>query len=198
LRNRFSENVESPQDIHRASQKGVTPSRAPPSDTAGTPHYLRPVRGLKPGCLQIYASGDSVVTLDAHTLALVRVLAFWEAFPGLRHGGEEINSLAVDSGMKIVRTKSLVSGFKSIHALKVVAAMESRIACWSLSGGKAAVWRIHSTLALSKDTTITALDCKSGNSILFTVIVVPLCGDLNTRIARHWNQRRPVCPYSQP
>lgn len=75
--------------------------------------------------------------------------------------------------------------------------MGSRIACWSPSGGKAEVWRIHSTLVLPKDATVTALDCKSGNSILFTVIVVPLSGDLNTRIARDWNQRRPVCAYSQ-
>lgn len=101
-------------------------------------------------------------------MTLMRVLAFWEAFPGLRHGGDEINSLAVDSGMKIVRTKSLIRGSRPIYTLKVVAAMESRIACWSLSGGKAAVWRIHSTLVLPKDTTATALDCKSGNSILFT------------------------------
>jgi len=56
--------------------------------------------------------------------------------------------------------------------LKVVAAMGSRIACWSLSGGRAAVWRIHSTLILPKDTTVTALDCKSGNSIPFTTIVL--------------------------
>lgn len=129
-------------------------------------------------------------------MALIRVLAFWEAFPGLRHGGDEINSLAVDCGMKIVRTKYLTSEPKPIYIPKVVAAMESRIACWSLSGGKAAVWRIHSTLVLPKDTTVTALDCKSGNLILFAVIVVPLCGDLNTRIARHRNQRRPVRPYS--
>ena len=82
--------------------------------------------------------------------------------------------------------------------LKVVAAMGSRIACWSLSGGRTAVWRIHSTLVLSKDATITALDCKSGNSILSTIIVVPLCGHLNIRIARHWNQRRPISSHPQP
>jgi hypothetical protein len=61
-----------------------------------------------------------------------------------------------------------------------------------------AVWRIHSTLVLPKDSTVTALDCKSGNSISFTAIAVSLCGYLNLRIARHWNQRRPVRPYSQP
>lgn len=63
--------------------------------------------------------------------------------------------------------------------------MGSRIACWSLSGGR--VWRIHSTLVLSKDTAITALDCKSGNSILFTMTVILLQGYLDTRIARYWN-----------
>ena len=45
-------------------------------------------------------------------MALTRVLAFWEAFPGLRHGGDEIDSLAVDYGMKTVRTKLAISRFK--------------------------------------------------------------------------------------
>lgn len=95
--------------------------------------------------LLIYTSGDSVVISDARTLALIRVLAFWEAYPGLKHDGNEIDSLAIDSGMKTV-----------------VAAMGSRIACWSPTGGRAEIWRIHSTLVLPKDTTVTALDCKSG------------------------------------
>jgi len=76
--------------------------------------------------------------------------------------------------------------------------MGSRIACWSLSGGRAAVWRIHSTLILPKDTTVTALDCKSGNSIPFTTIVALLYGYLNIRIACHRNQSCVVGPYSQP
>lgn len=85
-------------------ERGYTTSYSP------TRHYwcatsFCPTHELTPECLQIYTSGDSIVILDARTLALARVLAFWEAFPGLKHGGDEICSLAVDSGMKIVRTK---------------------------------------------------------------------------------------------
>ena len=46
-----------------------------------------------------------MVILDARTLTLTRVLAFWEAYPGLRPGGDEIDSLTVDHGMKIVSTR---------------------------------------------------------------------------------------------
>ena len=81
-------------------------SRASPTDITGAPPTFTPGLRLTPGGFQIHTSGDSVVILDARTLALVRVLAFWEAFPGLRHGGDEIDSLAVDSGMKTVRAKS--------------------------------------------------------------------------------------------
>ena len=49
-----------------------------------------------------------MVILDARTLALTRVLAFWEAYPGLRHDGDEIDSLAVDPRMKTVRIRSTV------------------------------------------------------------------------------------------
>lgn len=139
-----------------------------------------------------------MVILDACTLALTRVLAFWEAFPGLRHSGEEIDSLAVDPGMKIVRTRSLTLRFVMIYIPKVVVAMGPRIACWSLAGGRTGVWRIHSTLVLPKDTTVTALDCMSGNSTLFTVITISLCGGLNARVTCYWNRRRPISPYSEP
>jgi hypothetical protein len=114
-----------------------------------------------------------VVILDARTLTLTRVLAFWEAYPGLKHGGGEIDLLAVDSGIKIVRTSFTVLWLIPTHVIKVVAAMGTRIVCWSLSGGRAGVWRIHSTLVLPKDAPVTALDCMSGNSILFTAIVIP-------------------------
>ena len=104
-----------PQDIHGIPQKGVTPSRASPADITGAPKTLAS-HGLTPEGSQIYTSGDSVVILDARTLSLTRILAFWEAFPGLRHGGEEIDSLAVDSGMKIVRDKSAISTSTFIYA----------------------------------------------------------------------------------
>lgn len=131
-------------------------------------------------------------------MVLIRVLAFWEAYPGLRHAGDEIDSFAVDSGMKTVRTMLQTLRFTEIYPLQVVAAMGSRIACWSLIGGRAEIWRIYSTLVLPKDTTVMALDCKSGNSILFAVIIIHLCEDLMTRIACYCDKRRPVCPYLEP
>lgn len=114
-----------------------------------------------------------MVILDARTLTLTRVLAFWEAYPGLRRGGDEIDSLAVDPGMKIVRTKFAILWLIPTYALEVVAAMGTRIVCWSPSGKRAAVWRIHSTLLLPKDAPVTALECMSGNSILFMAIMIP-------------------------
>ena len=138
-----------------------------------------------------------MVILDARTLALTRVLAFWQAYPGLTHGGGEIDSLAVDSGIKIVRNTYTGRWLVPTYAIKVVAAMGTRIVCWSLSGGRAGVWRIHSTLVLPKDAPVTALDCMSGNSILFTAIVIPLRGDLITRVACDWDHGHPICPHSE-
>jgi hypothetical protein len=51
---------------------------------------------------QLYSSADAVIILNARTLALERVLAFWEAFPGAMHSKERISCLSVDSGMKLV------------------------------------------------------------------------------------------------
>ncbi|KAF9566167.1 hypothetical protein CPC08DRAFT_733774 [Agrocybe pediades] len=93
----------------------------------------------------LYPSADAVIILNAHTLALVRVLAFWEAFPGLMHTKEAICCISVDSGMKLI-----------------VAAMKSRLAAWSLSDTETGAWRIHSTLVLSDDQQVTSLDNKAG------------------------------------
>ncbi|KAJ7654974.1 RAVE protein 1 C terminal-domain-containing protein [Mycena polygramma] len=75
-------------------------------------------------------------------LALVRVLAFWEAFPGAMGS---ISCISVDSGMKLI-----------------VASMQTRIAAWSLSGVQRDAWRLHSSLVLPPNHTVTALDSKSG------------------------------------
>jgi len=57
---------------------------------------------------QIYPSADAVVLLNAHSLAVIRVLAFAEAFPGTSHhkrgDGNRIGCISVDSGMKLVRS----------------------------------------------------------------------------------------------
>ncbi|PPQ67110.1 hypothetical protein CVT25_005711 [Psilocybe cyanescens] len=93
----------------------------------------------------LYPSADAVIILNAHTLALVRVLAFWEAFPGLRHSGDKISCLSVDSGMKLI-----------------VASIKSRLAAWSLSDIQEGTWRIHSTLVLPEGHNVTTLDNKAG------------------------------------
>ena len=57
---------------------------------------------------QLYASADAVIILNARTLALVRVLAFWEAFPGTMHTKDSITCISIDSGMKLVRQSRLI------------------------------------------------------------------------------------------
>lgn len=54
---------------------------------------------------QIYPSADAVVILNAHTLGLVRVLAFTDAFPGTSHA-EKVECVSVDAGMKLVSIPS--------------------------------------------------------------------------------------------
>ncbi|KDR85351.1 hypothetical protein GALMADRAFT_132054 [Galerina marginata CBS 339.88] len=93
----------------------------------------------------LYPSSDAVIILNARTLALVRVLAFWEAFPGTQHTKDKISCISVDSGMKLI-----------------VAAMKSRLAAWSLSDTQKGAWRIHSTLVLPENHQITTLDNKAG------------------------------------
>ncbi|TFK56949.1 hypothetical protein OE88DRAFT_1743465 [Heliocybe sulcata] len=106
----------------------------------GIQHLILPLETLL-----LYPLGDSVILLDARTLRLVRALAFWEAFPRTLHLRETVKCISVDSSMKLV-----------------IAAMGSRIAAWSMSGAQSGVWRVHSTLLLSEDQEVTALDCKSG------------------------------------
>ena len=57
---------------------------------------------------QLYSSADAVIILNACTLALVRVLAFWEAFPGTMHTKDSISCISIDSGMKLVRQPHLI------------------------------------------------------------------------------------------
>ncbi|KAJ6509386.1 RAVE protein 1 C terminal-domain-containing protein, partial [Mycena vitilis] len=101
-------------------------------------HHL----SLPASTLLLHASADAVIIRDAASLALVRVLAFWEAFPGAMGA---ISCISVDSGMKLI-----------------VASMQTRIAAWSLSGVQRDAWRLHSSLVLPPNHTVTALDSKSG------------------------------------
>ncbi|KAI0041796.1 WD repeat-containing protein [Auriscalpium vulgare] len=95
--------------------------------------------------LLLYPSADTVVILHADSLRLLRVLAFWEVFPGTQHAPEPITFLAVDPAMKLI-----------------VAAAGSRVAAWSLSGVQSSTWRVHSSLILPERQIVTALNCRSG------------------------------------
>ncbi|KAI0082261.1 hypothetical protein K474DRAFT_1742410 [Panus rudis PR-1116 ss-1] len=108
--------------------------------TTGLQHLALPRETLL-----LYPSSDSVVILNSHTLAFIRALAFWEAFPGALHASETINRVSVDPGMKLI-----------------VASMGSRLATWAMSGVQSDTWRVHSSLVLPEAQKITAVDCKSG------------------------------------
>ncbi|KAF8807734.1 WD repeat-containing protein [Phlegmacium glaucopus] len=107
---------------------------------AGVQHLI-----LQQEAFILYSSADAVIILNARTLALVRVLAFWEAFPGTIHTKDSISCISIDSGMKLI-----------------VAAMNTRLAVWSISGTQQDTWRIHSTLVLPDTHVITTLDNKAG------------------------------------
>lgn len=51
---------------------------------------------------QVYATSDTVTTLDALSLSVTRVLAFWEAFPGSLGGDGVVGHVAVDQEQKMV------------------------------------------------------------------------------------------------
>ncbi|KAF9056524.1 RAVE protein 1 C terminal-domain-containing protein [Panaeolus papilionaceus] len=107
---------------------------------AGVQHLLLPNKSLL-----LYPFAHAVVILDAHTLSLVRVLAFWEAYAGLIHSTHNISCISVDSGMKLI-----------------VAASTHRLAAWSLSDVRQDTWRVHSSLVLPEDHVVTSLDNKAG------------------------------------
>ncbi|KAF7985328.1 hypothetical protein HWV62_6523 [Athelia sp. TMB] len=88
----------------------------------------------------LYHSADAVIILEPASLELIKILCLTDVFPGT---SEPIQCTAVDHGMKLV-----------------VASTGSRIAAWSLSKGD--VWRVHSSLILPKDHTVTTIDANAG------------------------------------
>lgn len=88
----------------------------------------------------LYESADAIIILDPISLDLIQILSFTDVFPG---ASQPIQSIAVDHGMKLV-----------------VASTGNRIAAWSVS--KADTWRVHSSLVLPKDHTVTTIDCNAG------------------------------------
>ncbi|KAI0695128.1 RAVE protein 1 C terminal-domain-containing protein [Cytidiella melzeri] len=95
--------------------------------------------------LLLYPSFDSIIIRNSRTLAFIRALAVWEAFPGALHTTEAIRCLSIDPGMKLI-----------------VASMGPRIASWTLSGVQSNTWRVYSSLVLPESQHITTIDCKSG------------------------------------
>ncbi|KAI0830734.1 WD repeat-containing protein [Trametes gibbosa] len=95
--------------------------------------------------LLLYPFADSVVVLNARTLAFIRALAFWEVFPSTRHLAHSVQCLTVENGMKLV-----------------VASLGHRVVAWSLSGPRNDYWRVHSSLLLPEDQHVTAINCTSG------------------------------------
>ncbi|KAF8634403.1 hypothetical protein AX15_000855 [Amanita polypyramis BW_CC] len=103
-------------------------------------HFL-----VLPPPLVLYPSADAVLVLDAQSLALLRVLPFWHAFPATRHANQSISCITIDAGMKLV-----------------IAAMGLRIAAWRQSGKQKGTWRVHSTLVLPEDSIVTTLNSNAG------------------------------------
>ncbi|RDX52017.1 hypothetical protein OH76DRAFT_1400924 [Lentinus brumalis] len=95
--------------------------------------------------LLLYPFADSVAVFNARTLAFLRALAFWEVFPSTRHISQSVQCLTVENSMKLV-----------------VASLGHRVVAWSLSGAQNDYWRVHSSLQLSEDQDVSALNCASG------------------------------------
>ncbi|KAG6832276.1 hypothetical protein H0H92_003509 [Tricholoma furcatifolium] len=122
--------------------------------------------------LILYPSAKVVILLNASSLALVRVLAWSEAFPVATNSNDAISCITIDSRMMLI-----------------FAAMGNRIAVWGLSGVKQDTWIIHSTLVLPDGQTVTTLDCKSGllsvgSQLGLSVYTLILENDLPT-----WSQK---------
>lgn len=116
--------------------------------------------------IKLYPSLDSIIILNARTLAFVRALAFWEAFPGAIHANQIIKCLTIDPGMKLVRGCVGLAAFRSdlMRVSQIVASMGARVATWAMSGVQSDTWRVHSSLLLPEGRDVTTLDCKSGTS----------------------------------
>lgn len=60
---------------------------------------------------QLYPFADSVAIFNAHTLAFVRALAFWEVFPSTRHTAQSVKCLTVENSMKLVGQTQYLGNF---------------------------------------------------------------------------------------
>ncbi|KAG8915058.1 regulator of (H+)-ATPase in vacuolar membrane, partial [Tulasnella sp. 417] len=86
---------------------------------------------------------NTVNIIDAATLSVIRVLGFWEAFPGLLGGEAVVSNVAFDQDKQLV-----------------VASLGNQVAAWVSSSTDATRWRVHTTLNIAND--VMTLDCASG------------------------------------
>ncbi|KAG8997978.1 regulator of (H+)-ATPase in vacuolar membrane [Tulasnella sp. JGI-2019a] len=133
---------------------------------------------LKDQSLLVYATSDTVTLLNATSLDLVRVLTFWEAFPGAVGGDGIIEHVAVDEEQKMV-----------------AASMGSQLVFWTCTGDETGKrWRVHSTFVVPGD--VTCLDCSSGSLAVGTArglstYKLKTDGDLPTWV-KEWSLRHPA------
>ncbi|KAF8500659.1 WD repeat-containing protein [Hysterangium stoloniferum] len=131
--------------------------------------------------LLLYASADTLVVLDARELSLLRILAFWEAFPASYSTKGKLKVVVTDAGLKLI-----------------VASMGSQLAFWSVSESAARkssiTTKVHSTLSLGEE--VTAADCKSGllavgTATTLSVYTLTLQNDIPTWIKK-WEAAVPM------
>ncbi|KIO33268.1 hypothetical protein M407DRAFT_234427, partial [Tulasnella calospora MUT 4182] len=97
----------------------------------------------------LYVTSDTINIIDAATLRVIRVLGFWEAFPGLLGGEAVVSNVAFDQDKQLV-----------------VASLGNQVAAWVCSSADATRWRVHTTLNIAND--VMTLDCVSGYLALGT------------------------------
>lgn len=101
-------NASTTSHIHRKSIHGPAASGAAKRNVPGGGLVLLypPIQSSKID-FKLYPSFDSIIILNARTLAFIRALAVWEAFPGALHTTEAIRCLSIDPGMRLVRVTSV-------------------------------------------------------------------------------------------
>ena len=82
----------------------------------------------------------------------------------------------------------------SINLRQVVAALGHRLVAWSLSGKQNDYWRVHSSLTLSEDQRITALNCMSGEHLCFLSPALLI----SSRPPCCWDTVYSICVYLNP
>ncbi|KAG8923955.1 regulator of (H+)-ATPase in vacuolar membrane [Tulasnella sp. 418] len=106
---------------------------------------------LSTGSLLVHATADTLVLSDASSLSLIRILAFWEAFPGSFDSESVVRSVSVNQERKLI-----------------AASTGTQVAIWIWSETADGLrLKVHSTLVVRDD--VTSIDCKAGFLALGTI-----------------------------